>query len=97
MTQTKKIQKMLDGATSIEIDGIELTGWTMETISDANDKDDIIFEGYADTEDGTYHWSIPAWGFGEIASVNNNHIFCKDDLGEECCIECFKKEPYTGK
>ena len=95
--KSKRIQKMLDGATSIEIDGIELTGWTMDELHPDNDKDEIIFEGYAETEDGDYHWSIPAWGFGDIAEVNNNRIFCKDDTGEECHIECFKKEPYTGE
>jgi len=97
MTKTQKIQRMLDGATSIEIDGIELTGWTMDDLTTDNDEKDIIFEGYAETENGDYHWSIPAWGFGEIAEVNGNRIFCKNDLGEECSIECFKKEPYTGK
>jgi hypothetical protein len=94
-SKAQKIQKMLDGASLIKIDGIELTGWTMDSLKGAN-KDDIIFEGYAETEDGDYHWSIPAWGLGEIASVKKNEIYCKDDTGEECNIECFKCEPFCG-
>ena len=74
MTKTKKIQKMLDNATSIEIDGIELTHWTMDELQDCDndDNDDIVFRGFAETEDGDYHWSIPAWGFGEIAEAEGN-------------------------
>ena len=96
MTKQKKIQRMLDNATSIEIDGIELTHWRMDEIQDC-DNDDIVFEGFAETEDGDYHWSIPAWGFGEIAEAEGNRIFCKNDLGEECEILCFKKTPYSGE
>ena len=96
MKDTKKIQKMLDNASSIEIDGIALTGWTMDSLSrKCSEDDDVVFQGYAETEGGDYHWNITAEALRN-ADISGHSILTKDDNGEECEIQCFKKIPYTG-
>ena len=95
MTKQKKIQRMLDYATSIEIDGYELNRWTMDELQDVED-DDIVFEGIHQDEDMEFHYSFTAESL-KNAEVSGNSILAKDDLGEECEIQCFKKSPYKGE
>ena len=85
---------MLDYATSIEIDGIELTGWRMDELQDS-DNDYIVFEGFAETEDGDYHWNITTEALKD-AELSGHSILTKDSTGEDCEIQCFKKTPYKG-